>query len=137
MSDEEIFYQISVKILLKYVGEQLSDLDEALLHFGLLRTVSDPIQVSEFYENEEGFRYRYIFMFSPNFLASNIAFGGIDPNVKWKFSIPNFFYSKDFYDYSPQPEKIMDLISNGVIEIISGQYPLSDSQDLLNYGLSS
>jgi len=135
MSDEEIFYQISIKVLLKNISGFLRDLDDGLFTFGQLRTISDPIQVSEFYEDSEGFKYQFIFMFSPNFLATNFAFGGIDPNVKWRFSIPHYSSLNDFStnDGISESENIRNWIKSGVIEIISGHYPFLDPQALLNY----
>jgi len=74
-------------------------------------------------------------MFSPNFLATNFAFGGIDPNVKWKFSIPYYLSLDDFLakDGISELENIRNWIKSGVLEIISGHYQFLDSQALLNY----
>ena len=89
MELHEILYKLTVQELLKINTGDLDSTEEKLLTFRLLRTIAEPIQVSDYYEHSSReFREVLIFMLSPKFLRKQLVEVGVAPNIKWKFTIP-------------------------------------------------
>lgn len=118
---EFLLEKLTINTLIKQLsklGDNLHIAEGYISEIGMYRAIIEPIQLTEFSIcNDEKYKYKLQFQFSPNFLQKNYGFliGG-GSKLKWQMSLPKISTFKQEISSSAK-----DWITQGKVDLITAQ----------------